>query len=111
MATKLSYLKQNAVYALVVDLQVRLSVAFVAMEQPRLVSPGALCLRMRGVMGAQKMSRKHLAELTGISRPSLGKKLDAQVPFTYDEIRAVVDALGVSWVPFLSDDDDPRRYL
>lgn len=49
------------------------------------------------IMGDQKISRKRLAQLTEISRPSLANKLDAQVPFTYDELTRVVDALGLQF--------------
>lgn len=66
------------------------------------VPPHELCRRLRGVMGERKMTRKRLAELSGISRPSLSNKLDCKVSFTYDELLAVIDALEISWVRLLS---------
>lgn len=61
------------------------------------VSPKVLCIRLRAIMGAQKITRTKLAQMTGISRPSLGNKLDGNVPFTYDELVAIITALGISW--------------
>lgn len=54
-------------------------------------------------MGAQKMSRKRLSEKTVISRPSLTKKLDGEVAFTYDELMRVVEVLGVNWEQLLTE--------
>lgn len=54
-------------------------------------------------MGAQKVSRKRLAEHTGISRPSLANKLDGKVPFTYDEFGRVVAALNLNWSLLLAE--------
>lgn len=54
-------------------------------------------------MGAQKVSRKRLAEHTGISRPSLANKLDGKVPFTYDEFGRVVAALDLDWSLLLAE--------
>lgn len=79
------------------------------MESPGLVAPVVLARRIRMIMGDQKLSRKRLAELTTISRPSLASKLDAQVAFTYDELLRVVDALGVSWAELLADGWPARR--
>jgi transcriptional regulator with XRE-family HTH domain len=73
------------------------------MEIPTLVPPDVLAMRVRMVMGAKKMSRKRLAEVTGISRPSLANKLDGKVSFTYDELLAVVAALDVSWEALLTE--------
>jgi transcriptional regulator with XRE-family HTH domain len=72
------------------------------METNAPVTPEALATRIRMVMGAQKLSRKRLSELTGISRPSLANKLDGKVSFTYDELLAVIEALGVAWDELLA---------
>lgn len=53
-------------------------------------------------MGDQRWSRKKLAERTGISRPSLSNKLNGDVEFTYAELVAVIDALGVAWEELLA---------
>jgi transcriptional regulator with XRE-family HTH domain len=54
------------------------------------------------IMGDLRWSRKRLSEVTGISRPSLSKKLDGDVEFTYAELVAVIDALGVAWEELLA---------
>lgn len=54
-------------------------------------------------MGAQKMSRKSLAEQTDISRRALANKLDGKVPFTYDEFGRVVAALSLDWSLLLAE--------
>lgn len=58
-------------------------------------------------MGDLKISRKRLALTTGISRPSLAKKLDAHVAFTYDELTRVVAAIGVPWEQLFTQEDTP----
>jgi transcriptional regulator with XRE-family HTH domain len=65
--------------------------------------------RLRMYMGDKKLSRKALAEASGISRTSLGTKLDGDVPFTVDEILAVARAINRSWVWVLTgiDSNDP----
>jgi transcriptional regulator with XRE-family HTH domain len=66
------------------------------------VEPDELARRIRMIMGDQRWSRKKLAEVTGISRPSLSNKLNGDVAFTYDELVAVIDALGVAWEALLA---------
>ncbi|OBB89122.1 hypothetical protein A5760_23055 [Mycobacterium colombiense] len=74
-----------------------------------LVSPEVLARRIRMIMGAQKLSRKRMAEAVDISRPSLANKLDAKVPFTYNELLRVIAVLGVAWEELLAGhrDDSP----
>jgi len=76
------------------------------MKTSSLVAPDVLAMRIRMVMGAQKVSRKQLADATGISRPSLANKLDGKVSFTYDELLAVVAALDVTWEALLTEGHD-----
>ncbi len=76
------------------------------MQTAGLVPPDVLAMRVRMVMGAKKVSRKRLAEVTGISRPSLANKLDGKVSFTYDELLAVVAALDLTWEALLTDSRD-----
>lgn len=71
------------------------------------VSPGSLAQRLRMIMGDRKVSRSKLSRATGISRPSLATKLDGQVEFTYAEVVAVIDVLGVPWEELL--DPAPLR--
>jgi transcriptional regulator with XRE-family HTH domain len=54
------------------------------------------------IMGDLRWSRKRLSEATGISRPSLSNKLNGDVEFTYAELLAVIDALGVAWEELLA---------
>lgn len=69
---------------------------------PNLVGPDTLARRIRMEMGAQKVSRKRLSETTGISRRALARKLDGEVPFTYEEFSGVVAALHLDWSLLLS---------
>lgn len=54
------------------------------------------------IMGDKRWSRKKLAEMTGISRPSLSNKLNGDVDFTYAELVTVIDVLGVAWEELLA---------
>lgn len=72
------------------------------MELNAPVEPKELARRIRMIMGDQRWSRKRLAEVTGISRPSLSNKLNGDVSFTYDELVALIDALGVAWEELLA---------
>jgi ubiquinone biosynthesis protein UbiJ len=67
-----------------------------------LVEPAELARRFRMIMGDLRWSRKRLSEVTGISRPSLSNKLNGDVEFTYAELVAVIDALGVAWEELLA---------
>ncbi|WP_142395317.1 helix-turn-helix domain-containing protein [Mycobacterium avium] len=76
-------------------------------------SPRALARRLRMAMGDQRVSRKGLAGATGISRPALSRKLDGQGSFTYEELLAIIAALGIDWEALLAggdDEDPPDRY-
>jgi hypothetical protein len=75
----------------------------VEMETHRLVRPLVLARRIRMVMGDQKVTRKALAQASGISRPSLAHKLDGRVPFTYNELVRIIESLGVVWQDLLAD--------
>jgi transcriptional regulator with XRE-family HTH domain len=66
-----------------------------AVKTPNFVEPQILARRLRAEMGAQKVSRKRLAELTDISRRALANKLDGQVSFTYDEVARIATSLGL----------------
>jgi ubiquinone biosynthesis protein UbiJ len=66
------------------------------------VEPAELARRFRMIMGDLRWSRKRLSEVTGISRPSLSNKLNGDVEFTYAELVAVIDALGVAWEELLA---------
>jgi transcriptional regulator with XRE-family HTH domain len=66
------------------------------------VEPQELARRIRMVMGDKRWSRKKLAEVTGISRPSLSNRLNGDVDFTYAELRAVIEALEVEWEELLA---------
>lgn len=66
------------------------------------VEPQELARRIRMIMGDQRWSRKKLSERTGISRPSLSNKLNGDVEFTYAELVAVIEALGVAWEELLA---------
>ncbi|HZC09835.1 MAG TPA: helix-turn-helix transcriptional regulator [Mycobacterium sp.] len=66
------------------------------------VEPAELARRFRMIMGDLRWSRKRLSEVTGISRPSLSNKLNGDVEFTYAELLAVIDALGVAWEELLA---------
>jgi transcriptional regulator with XRE-family HTH domain len=79
------------------------------MDTHSLVAPDVLARRIRMLMGDQKLSRKRLAEATGISRPSLANKLDGKVPFTYDELLRIVTVLDVAWDQLLAGHDDTSR--
>lgn len=72
------------------------------MELNAPVEPKELARRIRMIMGDQRWSRKRLAEVTGISRPSLSNKLNGDVEFTYAELIAVIEALGVAWEELLA---------
>ena len=76
-----------------------------------LVGPDTLARRIRMEMGAQKVSRKRLAELTGISRRPLSRKLDGEVPFTYGEFSSVVAALNLDWSLLLAANDGDTKSL
>lgn len=76
------------------------------MNVRKLVQPDVLARRIRMVMGGQKLSRKRLSEVVGISRPSMSAKLDGRVPFTYDELTRVIPALGVGWHQLLAAPDE-----
>jgi transcriptional regulator with XRE-family HTH domain len=73
------------------------------------VAPDVLARRIRMLMGDQKLSRKRLSEASGISRPSLSRKLDGKVPFTYDELLRIVTVLDVAWDELLAGHDDTSR--
>ncbi|AXH46810.1 helix-turn-helix DNA-binding domain protein [Mycobacterium phage Acolyte] len=73
-----------------------------------LVAPDVLARRIRMIMGGQKLTRKHLAEASGISRPSIANKLDGKVAFTYDELLRVVEILDVAWEDLFAEDEDDR---
>lgn len=60
--------------------------------------PQAVAQRLRMYMGDKKLSRARLAIASGISRTSLGAKLDGSVAFTLDEIIAVARAIGKPWI-------------
>jgi transcriptional regulator with XRE-family HTH domain len=79
------------------------------MDARSLVAPDVLARRIRMLMGDQKLSRKRLAEATGISRPSLANKLDGKVSFTYDELLRIVTVLDVAWEELLAGHDDTGR--
>jgi hypothetical protein len=66
------------------------------------VESAELARRFRMIMGDLRWSRKRLSEATGISRPSLSNKLNGDVEFTYAELVAVIDALGVAWEELLA---------
>ena len=66
------------------------------------VESAELARRFRMIMGDLRWSRKRLSEVTGISRPSLSNKLNGDVEFTYAELVAVIDALGVAWEELLA---------
>lgn len=74
------------------------------------VDPYLLCARLRGLMGERKITRSWLSEQTGISRPSLSNKLDGKVCFTYNELRAVIQALDLSWIALLSTRSMPVQH-
>lgn len=57
----------------------------------------AIAQRLRMHMGDKKLTRSKLALATGISRTSLGAKLDGDVPFTIEEVDAVATAIGRPW--------------
>jgi transcriptional regulator with XRE-family HTH domain len=80
-----------------------------SMDTHSLVAPDVLARRIRMLMGDQKLSRKRLAEATGISRPSLANKLDGKVSFTYDELLRIVTVLDVAWDELLAGHDDTSR--
>jgi hypothetical protein len=63
--------------------------------------------RLRMYMGDKKLSRSQLALSSGITRTSLGAKLDGHVPFTIEEIVSVARAISRSWVWVLTGVDDP----
>lgn len=65
--------------------------------------------RLRQYMGDYKISRARLALSTGISRSSLGKKLDAEVQFTIEELAAVCFSLDVEWVWLTTGMGNPRQ--
>lgn len=65
------------------------------------IAPNALARRLRMAMGDQRVSRSKLSKVTGISRPSLATKLDGRVEFTYAELVAVIEALGLAWEELL----------
>lgn len=65
-----------------------------------------LARRLRALTGARKIRTTHLAEATGINRQSLTTKLDNTVQFTYDELRRVIEVLGVDWQELLSADEE-----
>ncbi|WP_196249044.1 helix-turn-helix domain-containing protein [Rhodococcoides fascians] len=62
-----------------------------------LPSSAATAQRLRQYMGDKKISRAKLALAAGIGRTPLGKKLDGEVGFGFDEISAVCQALGLQW--------------
>lgn len=72
----------------------------------RLTDPDIVSARLRGHMGERKITRTVLSNASGISQSSLGKKLDKQTPFTYDEMDRVLEALGLSWKWLVDGVDD-----
>jgi transcriptional regulator with XRE-family HTH domain len=67
--------------------------------------------RLRMYMGDKKLSRSQLALSSGITRTSLGAKLDGHVPFTIEEIVSVARAISRSWVWVLTGVDDSAPAL
>ncbi|WP_165609093.1 helix-turn-helix domain-containing protein [Mycolicibacterium conceptionense] len=68
---------------------------------------GEIGERLRAYMGVHKISRAALALKSGISRTPLSNKLDGKTDFTVEEVTAIANALGKSWIWVLTG-RDPR---
>lgn len=59
-------------------------------------------------MGDKKLSRKALALRSGVTRTSLGDKLDGRVEFTIADIIKIADAIGESWLWVMTGAESPH---
>ena len=61
--------------------------------------PGSLARafssHVRMVMAKDRITAKGLADVTGISRSYLGKRLRDEAPFTLNDVEAICKALGI----------------
>ena len=85
------------------------AVASAGLSGPMLPDPdrGEIGERLRAYMGVHKISRAALALKSGISRTPLSNKLDGKTDFTVEEVTAIANALGKSWIWVLTG-RDPR---
>ncbi len=62
---------------------------------PRSTASTRVAGTVRAAMGNSGMSQVALSEATGISRTTLSRRLNGQIPFTMDELAAIANHLGV----------------
>lgn len=75
--------------------------------QPELDS-AAVAQRLRMYMGDVKLSRSKLAMASGINRTSLADRLDGHVAFSLEDVDAIAQAIGRSWLwVLIGGEEDP----
>lgn len=55
--------------------------------------------RVRMVMARERVTAQALAEMTGLSRSYLGKRLRDEAPFNLTDVELIIEALHLSYNP------------
>lgn len=64
---------------------------------------------VRAEMGRKRVSGTQLATLCGIPQSTLARRLNGEVEFRVDELKAVAEALGVNWSQFVLGEDGEQQ--
>lgn len=60
---------------------------------------------VRNALTDAGLTQAQFAELSGLNIKTLGRRLSGTIPFTYPEIRAAADALGITTTQLIEDAD------
>lgn len=76
--------------------------------QPRHSRNTEITLRIKERLGRGDLTRTNLADMTGISRPTISRRLSGGAWQT-DELETIADALGIRWNWLVTGEGDPEN--